>query len=97
MLFRSLALTNLEQTGCSAAGLFFNSTEFVGLKLKDYEYIRRLYTTFMDREPEAKELAYWVGHLKNGSQNRQSVLAFFGQSEEFTKICKKYGIERGTI
>ena len=33
----SLALTNLEQTGCSAAKEFFTSTEFVNLKLKDDE------------------------------------------------------------
>jgi len=93
----ALALTNIEQTGCSAAKEFFKSEEFSNLKLKDDEYIRRLYTTFMDREPEASEVAYWAGEIKAGTQNRDSVLAFFGQSEEFTKICKKYGIERGTI
>jgi len=93
----SLALTNLEQTGCSAAKEFFKGQEFSNLKLKDDEYIRRLYTTFMDREPEASEVAYWAGELAGGTQTRDSVLSFFGQSEEFTKICKKYGIERGTI
>ena len=93
----SLALTNLEQTGCSAAKEFFTSEEFVSFKLKDDEYIRRLYTTFMDREPDASEVAYWAGEITKGTQTRASVLAFFGQSEEFTKICKKYGIDRGTI
>ena len=93
----SLALTNLEQTGCSAAKEFFKSAEFVNLKLKDDEYVKRLYKTFMDREPEASEVAYWVGEINAGRQTRDSVLSFFGQSEEFTKICKKYGIERGEI
>jgi len=93
----SLALTNLEQTGCSAAKEFFNSTEFTNLNLKDDEYIRRLYTTFMDREPEASEVAYWAGEIAGGTQTRASVLAFFGSSEEFTKICKSYGIDRGEI
>ncbi len=93
----SLALTNLEQTGCSAAKEFFTSQEFVNLKLKDDEFVNRLYKTFMDREPEAGEVAYWTGEIAKGTQTRDSVLAFFGQSEEFTNICKKYGIDRGNI
>ena len=93
----SLALTNLEQTGCSAAKEFFTSAEFIGFKLKDNEYVRRLYTTFMGREPEASEVDYWVGAIAEGTQTKESVMAFFGQSEEFTKICKQYGIDRGTI
>ncbi|MBO4496018.1 MAG: DUF4214 domain-containing protein [Clostridiales bacterium] len=93
----SLALTNLEQTGCSAAKLFFTSDEFVNFKLKDDEYVRRLYTTFMGRDPEASEVAYWVSEIKAGRQTKDSVMAFFGQSEEFTNICKQYGIDRGSI
>jgi hypothetical protein len=93
----SLALTNLEQTGCSAANLFFTSDEFIGFRLDNNEYIKRLYTTFMDREPAAEEVSYWIGEIKAGRQSRKSVLAFFGQSEEFTKICRQYGIERGEI
>ena len=93
----SMALTNLEQTGCSAANLFFTSEEFTGFKLNDEAYIERLYTTFMDRTPETSEVSYWSGEIKKGTQTRASVLAFFGQSEEFTNVCKKYGIERGTI
>jgi len=93
----SLALTNLEQTGCSAVREFFKSEEFTNFKLETDEYIRRLYTTFMDREPEASEVAYWAGEIAAGTQTRDSVLAFFGQSEEFTNVCKSYGIDRGTI
>jgi len=93
----ALALTNLEQTGCGAANEFFTSAEFKGLKTSDKEYMKRLYTTFMDREPEASEVAYWTGEIAKGTQTRDSVLAFFGSSEEFTAICKSYGIERGEI
>jgi len=93
----SLALTNLEQTGCSAAHEFFTSAEFQGLKTSDEEYLRRLYTTFMDREPETSEVAYWAGEIAGGRQTRDSVLGFFGSSEEFTAICKSYGIERGIM
>ncbi len=97
LLYWSLALTNLDETGCSAAKQFFTSEEFVKFRLKDNEYIRRLYTTFMDREPAASEVTYWIGELQAKRQTRRSILAFFGQSEEFTKICKQYGIDRGTI
>ncbi len=93
----SLALTNLEQTGCSAAKFFFTGDEFVGFGLKNDEYVRRLYTTFMGRDPEASEIAYWVGEIAKGTQTKASVLQFFGSSEEFTNICKKYGIDRGVI
>ncbi len=93
----SLALTNLEQTGCSAAKLFFTSEEFVGFKLRDEEYVRRLYTTFMDRVPSDPEVAYWVSEIAKKTQTRESILAYFGSSEEFTAICKTYGIERGTM
>ena len=84
-------------TGCSAAKNFFTSAEFIGFKLKNEEYVRRLYTTFMGRDPEASEIAYWAGEIRSGRQTKESVMAFFGQSEEFTNICKLYGIDRGTI
>lgn len=93
----SLALTNLEQTGASAAKEFFTSKEFRNLNLQNDEYVRRLYTTFMGREPEASEINYWVGEIKNGTRTKDSVMAFFGSSEEFTNICRQYGIDRGTI
>ncbi|MBO4495932.1 MAG: DUF4214 domain-containing protein [Clostridiales bacterium] len=93
----SLALTNLEKTGAQAAQFFFEGEEFVGLKTTDREYLMRLYTTFMDREPSEEEIGFWTGEIKAGRQNRHSILAFFAQSPEFTAICKKYGIDRGEI
>ena len=93
----SLALTNLEKTGAEAAQFFFESEEFVGYNTSDREYLMRLYTTFMDREPSEEEIGFWTGEMKAGKQNRHSILAFFAQSPEFTSICKKYGIERGQI
>jgi len=88
-----LALTNLEQTGTSAALFFFESEEFIGFNTTDEDYLTRLYTTFMDREPEADGFNYWLGELKNG-KSRHDVLMLFSQSEEFTAICMQYGINR---
>ena len=92
-----LALTNLEKTGCEAAGFFFTGAEFEGLGTSNEEYVKRLYKTFMDRTPAADEVKYWVGQIKSTKMNRKAVLEFFGQCEEFTNICAKYGIDRGTI
>ncbi len=93
----SLALTNREQTGSQAAKLFFESEEFKNLKTSNTEYVTRLYKTFMDRDPEADGLSYWVGELAANRKTRADVLSGFASSKEFTNICKSYGIERGTI
>ncbi len=93
----SLALTNQEKTGAEAAQFFFESDEFIGFKTTANEYLTRLYTTFMDREPAESEVNYWLGEIADGRQTRHSILAFFAQSEEFTGICKEYGIDRGEI
>ena len=93
----ALALTNLEQTGCAAAREFFESKEFVNLKTSNEEYVKRLYKTFMGRTPASDEVSYWAGQLKSKKMTRRQVLAFFGSCDEFTAICAKYGIDRGTI
>ncbi|MBR3057223.1 MAG: DUF4214 domain-containing protein [Clostridiales bacterium] len=91
-----LALTNHEKSGYEAAQFFFTSDEFKNLKTSNEEYVTRLYTTFMDRDPETDGFNYWVGELKNG-ESRDDVLVSFAESEEFTNICKTYGIERGAV
>ncbi|MBP5492915.1 MAG: DUF4214 domain-containing protein [Clostridiales bacterium] len=92
----SLALTNLEATGYQAASLFFTLPEFVGLKTTDEEYLTRLYTTFMGREPEADGFNYWLG-LLNGGTDRNDVMKAFASCPEFQQICNQYGIDRGQI
>ena len=92
----ALALTNLEATGYQAASLFFTLPEFVGLKTTNEEYLTRLYTTFMGREPEAEGFAYWLG-LLNGGTDRVDVMKAFAGCPEFQEICNQYGIVRGEI
>ncbi len=92
----SLALTNLEQSGYDAANLFFNSDEFLGYHFSDAEFLRRVYLTFMGREPEGDGFKFWMTNLANG-KDRNEVLVLFAQSKEFTAICKEYGIERGNV
>ncbi|MBR3058449.1 MAG: DUF4214 domain-containing protein [Clostridiales bacterium] len=90
----SLALTNLEQTGSTAAKFFFQSDEFKNLKTTNKEYVYRLYTTFMDREPEIDGEKFWINKL-DGGMSRSEVLASFITSREFSNICAKYAIDRG--
>lgn len=93
----ALALTNLEQTGCSAAKQFFESKEFDGMTKSDGEYTRRLYHTFLNRTPSNEEWRYWIRQLLYMKTTRRKALAFFGNSEEFRKICASYGIEQGSM
>ena len=92
----ALALTNLDATGYQAASLFFTLPEFVGLKTTNEEYLKRLYTTFMGREPEVEGYNYWLGML-NGGADRNDVMKAFAGCPEFQDICNQYGIERGEI
>ncbi|MBR3058129.1 MAG: DUF4214 domain-containing protein [Clostridiales bacterium] len=91
-----LALTNLEKSGYEAAKFFFTSDEFKNMKTSNEEYVTRLYTTFMDREPEKEGFNYWVGELKKG-MSRDEVLDSFARSQEFVNICVEYKIKRGSI
>lgn len=91
----SLALTNLEQTGATGAQLFFESQEFVNFRLNDKEYLTRLYTTFMGREPDEGGMNYWISELT--TKTRREVMSLFVQSPEFKNICATYGIECGEV
>ena len=92
----ALALTNLDATGYQAASLFFTLPEFVGLKTTNEEYLTRLYTTFLGREPETDGFNYWLG-LLNGGTDRNDVMKAFAGCPEFQEICNQYGIVRGEI
>ncbi len=93
----SLALTNLEQTGCSAAKAFFFSKEFDAMNVSDGKFVDRLYETFMDRKPSNEERNYWVKKLLYTLYTRREAIVFFGNSEEFANICATYGIDQGTM
>ena len=92
----SMALTKLEVSGYQAASLFFTLPEFQGFNTTNEEFLRRLYTTFMGRDPEEDGYNYWLA-LLNGGMDRNEVLKGFAASPEFQKICNRYGIERGEI
>ena len=92
----ALRLTNLEVSGAIAARDFYNSPEFRNQNLDDTQFLTRLYKTFMDREPDSEGMNFWIRHM-HFDMTRDDVLRCFAESDEFEVICKKYGIERGTI
>ena len=96
IMFWAKRLTNLESSGAEAAKGFFDSQEFKNLNTTNEEYLTRLYRTFMGREPDADGMTFWLGHLST-DMTREQVLKGFAESQEFTNICAKYGIDRGTL
>ncbi|MBR2751482.1 MAG: CapA family protein [Clostridiales bacterium] len=89
----SLALTNLDKSGKEAAQFFFESSEFLSFGTSNQEFLTRLYTTYMDREPEKNGMDYWMNQMKSG-MGRHQVLSYFSDSPEFTSLCKKHGLYR---
>ncbi|MGN0667389.1 MAG: DUF4214 domain-containing protein [Huintestinicola sp.] len=86
------------RNGASAADiakLFVTSTELQNKKLTNREFVRRMYVTMLDRNPDAGGLTRWATALDNGCSYGY-VLAGFSTSAEFTKLCQSYGITRGT-
>lgn len=89
-------LVSKKMTAAKMASIFYTSEEFKAMKLDDTQYVTSMYATFMDRKPDDSGLAYWVKRLHNG-EARQKVMGAFLGCEEFTTICKKYGIQKGSL
>ncbi|MGN0665798.1 MAG: DUF4214 domain-containing protein [Huintestinicola sp.] len=86
------------KNGASAAEIaqiFVTSSELKNKKLTNREFVKRMYLTMLDRNPDAKGLNHWATALDNGCSYGY-VLQGFSKSAEFTKLCQSYGIERGT-
>ena len=80
-------------TGRSILYSFFLSSEIKNMGLTNQEYVRRIYRTMLDRDPDEGGLNYWAGRLDSGA-SPTAVINGFIDSSEFTKICNDYGIVR---
>lgn len=89
-----LQLINGETTGIALANDIFTSDEYVKSATSDSDYVKDLYSTFLDREPDEGGLSHWTQMLKDG-KSRTEVLNGIGVSEEYTAICERFGITRG--
>ena len=83
-------------TGADVANSFIFSPEFVKKNVSDDSFIDIMYKTFFDRDGDKGGKDYWKDKLNNGI-SRLYVLSSFVNSNEFSTICNKYGINRGSI
>ena len=84
------------EAGANVGYGFIQSEEFKKRNLGDEEYIRVLYRAFFDREADADGLNAWLGVLDSGL-SRLHVYKGFAESVEFTELCSRYGISRGSV
>ena len=90
----SLQLESKQIDGAGIANGFIMSEEFKNKQLSDQDYVKTLYQTFFDREPDTNGYNSWIAALKKGA-DRGYVLAGFTDSEEFSNLCESFGILRG--
>ena len=86
-------LLNQNFTGKDIIYGFFESEELNKKNLSNREFVTRVYQTVFDREPDQSGYSLWVGYLDRGVSRRE-VLNGFIYSEEFTKLCNRFGITR---
>ena len=89
-------LTSKQMTGAEVARGFIESAEFKARNLSDEAYVTVLYNTFFDRGPDAGGKQTWMDALASGL-SRSYVFKGFAESKEFSNLCAKYGIERGSV
>jgi hypothetical protein len=71
------------------------SKEYTAKNTSNQEYVTMLYNVFMNRSPDESGLNAWVNLLEQG-MSREYIFKGFVESQEYTKICATYGIERGS-
>ena len=85
-----------REQGAKVAQGFIDSDEFKRRTIGDEEYLKILYRTFFDREPDSQGLQAWANVLDEGL-SRLHVFKGFAESDEFTQVCREYGITRGSV
>lgn len=83
-------------TGAYLVNNAYFCEEYEAKHTTDEEFVTSLYYFLVDRAPDAEGMANWMGLLKEG-HSRRFVVARCVSSEEFSNVCARYGIERGTL
>ena len=89
-------LKNGTKNGAGIAQGFMESQEFINKNYSNEEYLYVLYHTFFDRDPDADGYRNWLSQLESGA-SRRHVLSGFVNSHEFTNLCDRFEIQRGTL
>lgn len=85
-----------KANGANVAYGFFFSEEYKEKNVSNSIFVETLYMVMMDRPSDPTGKKTWVDLLDNGI-SREYVFRGFSESEEFTKICENYGINRGSV
>lgn len=91
--------SRLKEQKTDGAGIaygFICGKEFDKRGLSDSDYVDTLYNTFFDRPADSEGKAHWMQILASGS-SREYVLSGFVNSLEFSNLCDRYDIARGTM
>ena len=78
-----------EISFATAARGFFISQEFRARNLDDEQFVRVLYRTYLDRDPDETGLADWMQKLSSG-MSRDSMTGIFANSAEFRQLTRTY-------
>ncbi len=70
---------------------FFESDEFKSKNLSDEEFLKIIYRTIFQREPDKEGASYWLKKLSKGAK-REDVINYFIESKEFENLLKSFGI-----
>lgn len=70
---------------------FFESDEFKSKNLSNEEFLKILYRTIFQREPDSEGTSYWLKKLSKGAK-REDVINYFIESKEFENLLKSFGI-----
>jgi len=89
-------LKEQEIDGAGIARGFICSEEFTKRHLSDSDYVDTLYSTFFDRPADRGGKTDWMRSLASG-HSREYVLSGFVNSQEFSNLCDRYHIARGTM
>ena len=90
-------LKNRQMNGAQIAEAFFFSAEFTDKNVSDEAYVDLLYRTILGREADAAGRSGWVEQLMSSRMTHRDMLGAFIVSDEFTRLCARYGIERGSL
>ena len=92
--FNQLILGN--NTGAEVAQGFFFSDEFKNKNTSNETYVDVLYATMFDRSADPGGKSAWLDILDTGFSRTYAYRGFV-ESQEFTKLCESYGIQRGSV
>ncbi len=86
------ALYSNSQTATEVTRYFFTSNELKRQNLSDEEFIRRVYLTLLNREPDKEGYEYWLSLLKEKKIPRLQLFYRFVFSDEFEKLTLNHGV-----